>query len=124
MNASQAAAILGVSSRAVYDLAAPAGPIPCTRIGRRVVFDEADILEFKHACRSTATANVVRSSLSSTASSPAPAVSGLASAFQAQADAYDRQESARLYALATGIEGADALIEEAVTRYVAERVPT
>lgn len=42
---------------------------------------------------------------------------------QAQADAYDRQESARLYALATGVEGADALIEDAVTRYVAERVP-
>jgi hypothetical protein len=35
---------------------------------------------------------------------------------QAQADAYDRKESARLYALATGTEGADALIEEAVAQ--------
>lgn len=42
---------------------------------------------------------------------------------QAQADAYDRQESARLYALATGTQGADALIEDAVTLYLRERVP-
>lgn len=42
---------------------------------------------------------------------------------QAQADAFDRQESARLYALATGTQGADALIEEAVTLYLKERVP-
>lgn len=42
---------------------------------------------------------------------------------QAQADAFDRQESARLYALASGVEVADALIEEAVTRYVEERLP-
>lgn len=42
---------------------------------------------------------------------------------QAQADAYDRRESARLYALATGTEGADRLIEEAVTSYLLERVP-
>ena len=34
LNASQAAMLLGVSARQVYDLAAPAGPIPCTRIGR------------------------------------------------------------------------------------------
>lgn len=42
---------------------------------------------------------------------------------QAQADAFDRQESARLYALATGTEGADHLIEEAVALYLTERVP-
>lgn len=42
---------------------------------------------------------------------------------QAQADAFDRQESARLYALATGTEGADQLIEEAVTSYLTDRVP-
>lgn len=56
MNAAQAAALLGVSPRAVYDLAAPGGPIPCVRIGRRVVFEEADVLEFKATCRSTETA--------------------------------------------------------------------
>jgi integrase len=42
---------------------------------------------------------------------------------QAQADAFDRKESARLYALAHGTEGADHLIEDAVARYVTERVP-
>lgn len=42
---------------------------------------------------------------------------------QAQADAFDRKECAQLYALATGIEGANALIEDAVARYVEERVP-
>lgn len=42
---------------------------------------------------------------------------------QAQADAFDRKESARLYALATGTEGADHLIEDAVACYVRERVP-
>jgi integrase len=42
---------------------------------------------------------------------------------QAQADAFERQESARLYALATGTEGANRLIEEAVASYLKERVP-
>lgn len=42
---------------------------------------------------------------------------------QAQADAYDRQESAKLYALATRVEHADFLIEDAVAKYVAERCP-
>lgn len=42
---------------------------------------------------------------------------------QAQADAFDRKESARLYAIATGTEGADFLIEDAVARYVEERIP-
>ncbi len=42
---------------------------------------------------------------------------------QAQADAFDRKESARLYALATGTEGADHFIEDAVARYLEERVP-
>lgn len=42
---------------------------------------------------------------------------------QAQADAYDRQESARLYAVATGIERPDFLIDEAVMVYLKERVP-
>lgn len=42
---------------------------------------------------------------------------------QAEADAYDRQQSARLYAQACGIEGADYLIDDAVARYIEERVP-
>lgn len=69
MNVTQAAAMLGVSTRLVYDLAAPAGPIPCKRVGRpgstkpRIVFDESDIREYQESCRYTATVNVVRSSL-------------------------------------------------------------
>ena len=43
---------------------------------------------------------------------------------QAQADAYDRQESARLYALVTGIERQSYSIEDAVSRYITERTPS
>lgn len=42
---------------------------------------------------------------------------------QAQADAFDRQESARLYALVVGIEKPDWSIEDAVSVYLKERVP-
>ncbi len=53
MNAKQVAVILGMSSRAVYALAAPYGPIPCYRIGRRIVFNEADVVAFKESHRVT-----------------------------------------------------------------------
>lgn len=33
INAAQAAKVLGISASAVYSKAAPAGPIPCYRIG-------------------------------------------------------------------------------------------
>ena len=55
MTAEEAAAFLQVSKRQVYTLAAPQGPIPCVRIGKRVIFDEPDLLEFKLSCRSTRT---------------------------------------------------------------------
>jgi integrase len=42
---------------------------------------------------------------------------------RAQADAYDRAESGRLYAIATGTEKPQHLIEEAVARYFVERIP-
>jgi len=42
---------------------------------------------------------------------------------QAQADAYDRQESARLYAVAAGITKPDWGIEDAVGVYLKERIP-
>jgi hypothetical protein len=42
---------------------------------------------------------------------------------QAQADAFDRQETARLYAAATRTPGAGHLIDDAVTIYLKERVP-
>lgn len=41
---------------------------------------------------------------------------------KAQADAYDRKESARLYAVATSVERPQFLIEDAVAIYVKERV--
>src|SRR5690606_25391559 len=63
----QAAGILGISRSKVYDLAAPEGPIPCARFGRRIVFDRADLLEYMERCRYTETKNAVVSSLSSTA---------------------------------------------------------
>ena len=40
---------------------------------------------------------------------------------QAQADAYDRREGARLYAVATGIERPDPLIETAVLHYLQDK---
>lgn len=40
---------------------------------------------------------------------------------QAQADAFDRKESGRLYAVATGIERADGLIDEAVLLYLQDK---
>lgn len=40
---------------------------------------------------------------------------------QAQADAFDRKEGARLYAVASGIEQHDPLIDEAVMRYLEDR---
>lgn len=42
---------------------------------------------------------------------------------QAQADAFDRKECARLYALASGTGPSNVLIEDAVARYLTERVP-
>jgi integrase len=40
---------------------------------------------------------------------------------QAQADAYDWQESARLYAVATGVQRRDPLIDEAVVLYLRDK---
>jgi integrase len=42
---------------------------------------------------------------------------------QAQADAFDRKESAKLYALAQSVGGAEHSIDEAVDVYVKERLP-
>jgi len=40
---------------------------------------------------------------------------------QAQADAYDRREGSRLYAVGTGVQPADPLIDEAVTHYLRDK---
>src|SRR3546814_4688023 len=67
LSVEQAAQRMGVSRRTVYDLAAPAGPIPATRIGRRVLFSEVDIQEYLASCRHTEIKREVATFLNSTA---------------------------------------------------------
>jgi integrase len=43
---------------------------------------------------------------------------------RAQADTFDRRESARLYAVATGVEGARHSIDAAVARYLSDHAPS
>ncbi len=77
----EAAAYLGVSLRLVYDLAAPHGPIPCYRHGRRIAFNSDDLISYKSSCRSTEIKRAVVSSLNSTVSLAA-SESALESCFQ------------------------------------------
>lgn len=51
MRVKEAAAVLGVSIRTVYELAAPGGPIPCYRIGRTLSFARADLEAHLQSCR-------------------------------------------------------------------------
>lgn len=54
-----AAKILGISLRAAYELAAPKGPIPCYRYGKKCVrFNSTDIREYKESCRFTTTKEI------------------------------------------------------------------
>jgi hypothetical protein len=46
-----AAKHLGISLGKAYSLAAPQGPMPCYRIGSRVIFDLADIEAYKTSVR-------------------------------------------------------------------------
>lgn len=66
LSAQEAAEFLGVSARWVYDHAAPNGPIPCFRMGGRLVFDRSDLSEYLQSCRYTKTQRSVVTSLSST----------------------------------------------------------
>ena|SRR3989304_3145162 len=61
ITAANAAKMLGVSAGKVYALAAPAGPIPCTRIGKRIIFDQSDVLEYQASCRYIETKRAVAS---------------------------------------------------------------
>ena len=82
MNAKEAAETLGVSDRQVYALAAPAGPIPCYRIGKRIIFDQSDVLEYRKSCQFTE----IKSAVASYSTSRAPLKgkeSGLQKAFRA-----------------------------------------
>jgi len=53
LSVSDVASHLGVSRRTVYGLVAPAGPIPCYRIGRRIIFSDDDIRKYLEKCRYT-----------------------------------------------------------------------
>lgn len=84
LNASEVADQLGISTRAVYDLA-NSGTLPCYRVGAgrgAVRFEQADIDTYKASCRSVATRKTVAGVLNLTASSLAPAGSALENAFR------------------------------------------
>ncbi|WP_091906764.1 helix-turn-helix domain-containing protein [Chitinasiproducens palmae] len=66
LNAQEAAAVVGVSARQVYALASPNGPIPCYRIGGRIIFDKDDLNEYLKSCRFIETKRAVDTCLSST----------------------------------------------------------
>lgn len=51
LRAKEAALALGVSLRTVYELAAPAGPIPCYRIGRTLSLARVDLEAYLQSCR-------------------------------------------------------------------------
>lgn len=52
IDAKAAAAMLGISTRMLYDLAAPNGPIPCTRYSAKCVrFNPDDVKAYAASCR-------------------------------------------------------------------------
>ena len=81
VSVSEAANLLGVSRGMVYGLAAPHGPIPCYRIGKRIIFDWAALEDYKISCQFTETKNTVVSSINSGALSTAKD-SGLSDVFR------------------------------------------
>lgn len=81
LTATEVADRLKLHKRTVYQLAAPAGPIPSYRIGRSVRFLETDIEEFEQSCRSTTIRSAVAIALNSRALSTENE-SGLRSYFQ------------------------------------------
>ncbi len=72
ITAKEAAAMLGLSLRSIYDLAAPQGQIPCARFGTRkgIRFEKEDIEEYKKTCRFLPIKPVVVGASRLTASSP------------------------------------------------------
>lgn len=67
LTAKEAADLLGVERRTVYDLAAPHGPIPCYRMGKRCIrFTEEDVAEYLQACRHTTMTPTISGDIGST----------------------------------------------------------
>lgn len=67
ITAQEAAKVLGVSARMMYSLAAPNGPIPCSRYSAKCVrFSPEDLDEYKKSCLHTSIQQKVAGSLSST----------------------------------------------------------
>ena len=46
-----AAKLLGISSRMLWNLSAPRGPIPCVRLGRAVRYDKSDLIAFANRAK-------------------------------------------------------------------------
>lgn len=68
ISVAEAAKELGVSARTVYTLAAPGGPIPCHRIGARILFSPDDLQQYLQSCRHTEIKRAVAKYSSSTVS--------------------------------------------------------
>lgn len=81
LNVQDAAEMLGIHKRTMYDLAAPNGPIPCYRFGLTVRFELSDIQNYQQSCRYTSTREQIVGASRLTASSP-DAESGLQSFFR------------------------------------------
>lgn len=82
MTAQEVASTLGLSSRAIYDLA-KSGALPHFRYGPRAIrFSRQDVTNYQQACRYHATKNAIAGYLSLTASSLGKGVSALESVFQ------------------------------------------
>ncbi len=72
LTAQEAAKLLGVSKRMMYDLAAPHGPVPCTRYSTKYVrFKQEDIKDYEKSCQYTSTKPQIVGVSHLTASSPA-----------------------------------------------------
>lgn len=82
LTAEQAGALLGLSARKMYELAAE-GALAHMRPSKGAVrFLESDVLEYRAQCRSTATKRMVVGALNLTAASLDAGASGLESAFR------------------------------------------
>jgi excisionase family DNA binding protein len=121
LTAKQVGPLLGLSPRKVYELAAT-GTLPSFRFGDAVRFAPPDVETYRESCRSTKTSPPAAGDSTSTAASTAFASVDRqllpAGWTRAEADAFDRKESAALYAIATGLARPRHHIGQAVALYL------